>query len=373
MTLEFESPESNKPSLDDGGLRAAILRLIEEGDEVSDQKLFDLIPLAVDVPPSIFARARVRLAQLKQRKLSDEDIYKELTNLINKHRPPRRVSMRMDQAKGVEWLVDGWLPRGMAGMMTGKGGVGKSRWTLQLAHALTTGHGWVELGLPSPQTLYRVMVAGYEDTPDQQAGRLWNIARTVQEDPSPDISEYLYILDNYDLRRAGPIWGQDFNLQSLGVPMEGWDAVMRHAAREKIDLLIIDPLASSYACNENDRNAVGRFMNALAAWCEDAYCTVLLVAHPPKDSTNNDYSGSTAWEGGSRFAFKLDNPEKPDINGQTSVGKEQLREWRASLTPQRKDLVMFKSNHSLIQARIPYESVRGVWTMPHVSQDWGGT
>ena len=77
------------------------------------------------------------------------------------------------------WLIESWLPRGCVAMLTGDGGVGKSRLALQLAWALSGGAQWLgEAGqMPAPGADYgmgfeplqpnKVIYATWEDSPDQ--------------------------------------------------------------------------------------------------------------------------------------------------------------------------------------------------------------
>ena len=75
------------------------------------------------------------------------------------------------------------------------------------------------------------------------------------------------------------------------------------AKRYEAGLLIVDPLAAAYACNENDRGLVRAFMASWDAWARDTGCTVLLIAHPPK--TDAAYSGSTDWHAAARAVWTL--------------------------------------------------------------------
>ena len=92
----------------------------------------------------------------------------------------------------------------------------------------------------------------------------------------------------------------------------------------KARLLIIDPLAAAYACNENDRGLVRAFMASWDAWARGIGCTVLLVAHPPK--SNASYSGSTDWHAAARAVWTLDVQETGTGETKGSSGKSKKTE-----------------------------------------------
>ena len=83
------------------------------------------------------------------------------------------------------WLIENWLPRNCVAMLTGDGGVGKSRLALQLAWALSGDGQWLgEAGqMPSPGADYgmgfeplgpgAIVYATWEDSPEQIRGRLF--------------------------------------------------------------------------------------------------------------------------------------------------------------------------------------------------------
>ena len=307
---------------------------------------------------------REQAHRLRRSDVPDDIINRTVRKMFGRHQHGSVISGRMDEAKGTQWLVPNWIPRGLLGLFSGSGGFGKSRWSLQLAYALATGQGWHLLGLPHNGRKYRVMVAGYEDGRDEQLWRLWSIAKECNAAPSPEIPDDLFILDRRDMSHSGEIWGQSLNLQSIGQKMPGWNSILGHAAEKEVDLLIIDPLSSAFQANENDRSAVSKFTSALNDFTEEHDMTIILISHPPK-SGDFDYSGSTAWLGGIRFGFTMSDPPPPDVNRQTKEGKEIYKAWKDGLTPFRKDLIMFKSNRGLPQDPIEYINRDGVWHIHH--------
>ena len=119
-----------------------------------------------------------------------------------------------------------------------------------------------------------------------------------------------------DLAKRGPLWapaGSSGHVSTIaeitpvGMAVRGLCETV-HAA-----LLILDPLAASFASNENDRGLVRSFVSNWDGWARDAKTTVLAIAHPPK-AGDVGYSGSTDWQAASRWMAQL-RPvgEKDDV------------------------------------------------------------
>ena len=83
------------------------------------------------------------------------------------------------------WLIENWLPRSCVAMLTGDGGVGKSRLALQLAWALSGDGQWLgEAGqMPAPGADYG---AGFEPV-----GPSTIVYATWEDSPGPDSGEAL--------------------------------------------------------------------------------------------------------------------------------------------------------------------------------------
>lgn len=234
-----------------------------------------------------------------------------------------------------EWLVPGWLPRGRVALFSGKGGGGKSRLALQLAAALAANASmWIKPwrttsratapGVPlraddEPGEPVNVVLATWEDEADELARRLWNLgAAGPWEGPvGPDGSNpapsagHCARLHVADMAGAGPLWapatGGSRHTSTMGT-LTGKGRWLRRFASEKgARLLVVDPLAAAFACNENDRGLVRAFMADWDRWGRDANdgegCAVLFVAHPPKNE--GEWSGSTDWHAASRAVWTL--------------------------------------------------------------------
>jgi len=233
------------------------------------------------------------------------------------------------------WLIPNWLPRGRAGILTGSGGVGKSMLTLQLAMGLGAGvQHWMPRGkeyYPGYKSLWltdktprcTLMVSWEEDVDN-----IWRRARAkrnamikkiaAMNNWAPKIQhkkrweESLQYVPIISMEDRGPLWAPattgSGHTSTMGELTETGRELRSVAEKRDIDLLVIDPLASAFSCNENDRGLVRAFMASWDTWARQTNCTVLIIAHPPKGDA--DYSGSTDWHGASRFMWTLKKKEE---------------------------------------------------------------
>ena len=208
------------------------------------------------------------------------------------------------------WLIQDWLPRGCVAMLTGDGGVGKSRLALQLAWAMSGGGQWLgEAGqIPAPGADYgegfeplapsNVVYATWEDSPDQIRGRLYWLERQGKGG-----SEAGFLIA--DMRPHGHVWAASSRYEQPGLTPAGSQLrqiVETYDAR----LLVIDTLGVANGASEIDRAQVGAFFADWAAWADKKDCAVLLIAHPPK-TAGVQYSGSTGMLGGVRALWTVES------------------------------------------------------------------
>ena len=332
MTDRIEQLEALLQDIVDGGLT---LDTVEE-------RLRPLVPEYTHTPDRWELLSQM-VAQAIRRETPAETIAREVLRQIDAGRPMSFMSGAMADYEPVQWLVEGWVPRGSMGMLTGLGDFGKSRWALQLAFAMATGHGWNQLGMTSPDRTIRAMYCSYEDSDSVLAERLEAIASLTGWE-SPDIPPGLFIADSGMMMQAGPLWGRHENLQSLAQPMPGLDTVCEAIAGTGVELVVVDTLANSFLSNENDRSEVSRFANHMQAIAQRANVSFLFLAHPPK--TNESlYSGSTAWQGSVRYAMSLASPTPPEgLDMRRNADKELLASFREA-NKHRSELTQWKSNY----------------------------
>ena len=206
-----------------------------------------------------------------------------------------------------QWLVEGWLPAGRVALLSGQGGAGKSRLALQLALALVERRkNWLPDG-PDLVDSGPAVIATWEDEPNEVARRLRGMVET--QDRLEDLKDRLHVLD---FAGKGAFWQPPADgsrhTSTLGELTLAGEWTRTYCETHKARLLLVDPLAAAYACNENDRGLVRAFMTSWDGWARATNCAVLVVSHPAK-AAESDYSGSTDWHASARAVWKLGTAE----------------------------------------------------------------
>ena len=207
-----------------------------------------------------------------------------------------------------EWLVPGWIPAARTGLLTGAGGIGKTRLALQLANAVAKGCDWLSIDRQS-QSAAPAVYATYEDELQELGHRLSLIDPKYDGEP----------LIAYDLAEAGSLWNFPYGSADGALAPAG-DKLRQECERAEAALLIVDNLASAFGGNENDRAQVRSFMNAWDSWSRRTGCATLMIGHPPKSRgfAKDDnglshiaemFSGSTDWLNAARYALTIDERE----------------------------------------------------------------
>ena len=256
------------------------------------------------------------------------------------------------------WLIENWLPRSCVAMLTGDGGVGKSRLALQLAWALSGDGQWLgEAGqMPAlgadygagfePVGASTIVYATWEDSPEQIRGRLY----WLEQSGKTGNGESFKIAD---MRARGHLWAASERYAVPGLTPAGKElrlACERHEAR----LLVIDTLGVANGASEIDRAQVGAFFADWAAWADEHDCAVLLIAHPPK-TVGVTYSGSTGILGGVRAMWNIESVKsdcRKGCNPPKNCSCEPAYAYR---------LVNAKQNYGESTGSVWLTNRRGVW------------
>ncbi len=256
------------------------------------------------------------------------------------------------------WLIENWLPRSCVAMLTGDGGVGKSRLALQLAWALSGDGQWLgEAGqMPAPGADYgagfeplgasTIVYATWEDSPEQIRGRLYWLEQAGKSGNGEDFKIA-------DMRARGHLWAASERYAVPGLTPAGKElrvAAEQHDAR----LLVIDTLGVANGASEIDRAQVGAFFADWAAWADEHDCAVLLIAHPPK-TVGVTYSGSTGILGGVRAMWNIEIV-KSDCRGDC----DSPRNCKCEATYAYR-LVNAKQNYGESTGSVWLTNQRGVW------------
>ena len=254
-----------------------------------------------------------------------------------------------------DWVIPGWLPAGRVTRLSSHGGSGKTYLALELAVAIASGtdpndmgptdikwrahedvgcpvlrrtpsaHGYREASSRERKhSLYRLaldaerattLYISWEDEPEEFERR-WAAL------PSERKGAVGSRVSGLNLEGFGALWAArggghrdtEGDVTGVGRRVEALIREMRPR------LVVIDPVAAAYGCNENDRAAVRRWLSHLNSLARETSAAILLISHPPKHS-GSDYSGSTDWDNGVRAAWTLDPKTAPRWSYTPGSGK----------------------------------------------------
>lgn len=267
-------------------------------------------------------------AVLSARDASEALIAMDTLILWTQDRRPLDIERNWESFKPdpLEWIIDGWLPAGRIGILSGQGGRGKSRLALQMASALAAG---APDFLGGPPTAYHtkrriismrhpatVVLASWEDDRHETARRLSALGSPhsdcdgAHDGGGPFIvraEELADRLHHIDMAGEGAVWGPPpgVHTSSMATITPAGRRLRQYAEQAGAKLLILDPLAAAFSSNENDRGLVRAFLASWDRWGRHNDCAILVISHPPKAS-GAPYSGSTDWEAGPRFMWTLE-------------------------------------------------------------------
>ena len=265
-----------------------------------------------------------------------------LSRAVQSMRPLEEFTVRPDTSTRRDWVIPGWLPAGRVTRLSSHGGSGKTYLALELAAAIASAMDPADGGeadlqwrvhedVGTPILARTPMARGYREDALQQGARKHSLFRLALEaeavpvlfltweDEPEEFNRRLYALPSgrgkavgerlraLNLEGYGALWAaragkhRDTEGDVTGVGRKVEAMVREHKPR----LVVIDPVAAAYGCNENDRAAVRRWLSHLNSLARETGAAILLISHPPKHS-GSDYSGSTDWDNGVRAAWTLD-------------------------------------------------------------------
>lgn len=216
---------------------------------------------------------------------------------------PLDLSALMDsEIAPPRFLIAPIVPRGVATLLGGHGGVGKSMLGLTFAAYVAAGRSWGPYEFEQGRAVY----VSLEDGAEIVRYRLRRIIETCGL-PAADVLAQLEIHDLSDVEAELAVETSVGGVQSLMfTPM--MEAV--EAATVGADLVLIDNASDAFGANENARRQVRAFIRRLSQRAKANGGAVILLAHIDKQAAKtgskaNSYSGSTAWHNGARSRLAL--------------------------------------------------------------------
>lgn len=210
---------------------------------------------------------------------------------------PRRnwmdwAQLSEQRAPGFEWIWDGWLSWHPT-LLAGRGGIGKSLFTQQLATALATNKDAVI----RPNRSVRVLFWACEDDSDE----LWRRQERICAAMKMNLGDLEGLTIDARMGLENTLYTLEY-----GRPM--WTPLLAELMQQVndlgIDVLFLDNIGQVFGANENDRHHVTSFTNGIAGLVRGRpFCPVFL-GHPAK-ATGSEYAGNAAWENAVRMRWLL--------------------------------------------------------------------
>lgn len=205
------------------------------------------------------------------------------------------------------FLIENFWPKSEPMLVTGYGGAGKSLLTLQIAMDLVHPQPPLFLDNFKVNGQHKVLFVQSENSILGIKRRLQIIrsGHTIPDDVLANRMVFLGI--GNDIRATGDMMRSGFR-----------DVIKEHIQRYETDILVLDPLISFHALNENSNDEMRRLLDSVLMFCEENGVTPLLIHHHAKvfseggpgggrgASAIGDWSANT-WElsGNTSKGFKL--------------------------------------------------------------------
>lgn len=207
------------------------------------------------------------------------------------------------QAPPREFVLQGWIARGAAGLLGGQDGVGKSLLAQMLATCAAAGVPFLGLPLERCRSIYITC----EDPTDEMHRRQESINASLGLKMS-DLSGWL---KTHSLKGEMGNEMAVFNAAGQMSPTMRYHQIRRTALDFGAQLVFLDNAAHLFTGNENARHDVAAFLGLLERLSIEIDGAVILLAHPNKQHSQgnkqgNEYSGSTGWSAHVRNRLFLD-------------------------------------------------------------------
>jgi RecA-family ATPase len=207
------------------------------------------------------------------------------------------------QAPYRRFIIQGWIVRGAAGLLSGEEGVGKSLLAQQMATCAALGRSFLGLDIAPVKAIYITC----EDPIDE----LWRRQEAINKALGVSMEDLGGRLMLTSL--TGEIGNELGTFDDRGrlSPSVRFEQIRARAVSFGANLAFLDNAAHFFAGNENARHDVAAFLGLLERLSIAIDGAVILLAHPNKqhaqgNKQGNEYSGSTGWSAHVRNRLFLD-------------------------------------------------------------------
>lgn len=210
-----------------------------------------------------------------------------------------------------DWIVPGWLAAGTVATFFAQGGYGKSLVAQQLLTSVAFGAPW--LGLDTNRGVVMGIFAEEDDDELRRRQQRINASMGVTSAASEG---RMFLQARLGFRNVLMAFDK-----RVGEQTRLFQAIEQEVERHRPRVLVLDNAAQLYAGEENDRNQVTQFLNALSGIARRHACAIVLVGHVAK-AEGSQYSGTTAWENVGRVRLLL--TREPDGSSTLAIAKSNI-------------------------------------------------
>lgn len=225
------------------------------------------------------------------------------------------------------FIIDGWMVRRSAALLSGQEGVGKSLLVQQMLTCIAIG--LPLLGLPT------VRANSIYITCEDDLDELWR----RQESINAALGIHMADLDGRLLLVSlkGELGNELGTFDDRGrlAPSTRYKQIEMTALDFKAEAVALDNAAHLFTGNENARHDVASFLGLLERLSERIDGSVVLLAHPNKqhaqgNKQGNEYSGSTGWSAHVRNRLFLDWADQDEEGNPLDGDGRVLRKSKAN-------------------------------------------
>lgn len=202
----------------------------------------------------------------------------------------------------IDWLLEGWLPRGTVVLLTGPGGVGKSLAMQQLCSSFALDRSFINLPEKGGETAWYLTC---EDDLVILKKRQWAINKALGV-TNEDYGDGRLMLTSMRGQVDSFLFGEDLRPTPFHERLE---AALRTLHPS---LLVLDNNAQLFDAEDGLKRPVARFLGLLDRLAMDTGTTIILLGHPSK--AGEKAAGSAAWTNQVRTHIYMSRPD-PDADG----------------------------------------------------------